>query len=310
MAAQSLAFTVGSQLSIFKKGKWLDVINKQFVVFSFVGLAFPIAFYGYGIFIAGFLQGQADLSFRPHLLTSLEFWRGWFEVGTDVAGRATVIIALLGLWLFRKSPARNLVIGLAIGYLAFGMVFNYHIYSHDYYHIQLFPIIGICISPVVINVRDALRKLAGGLWWAPVMVSLIIVLYFSYRDVRDTLYDVYFEDPNLAWEIGEVVGHSPRTVFVAYHYGLPLEYYGEFAGAHWPIRIDDPFYRRPDARELTVQERLAGLGFVPEYFVITDFNLYNRKHQDLQAYLTSNCSLFKQTEAYLIYANCGIVSSK
>jgi hypothetical protein len=61
---------------------------------------------------------------------------------------------------------------------------------------------------------------------------------------------------------------------------------------------------------LSVQERLAGLGFTPDYFVITDFNLYNRKHQDLQAYLTGSCSVLKETEAYLIYANCGIVSAK
>jgi hypothetical protein len=146
--------------------------------------------------------------------------------------------------------------------------------------------------------------MAGGNWWISITFILIIALYFSWKDVRNTLYTAVFEDPTLAKEIGDFVKHSPRTVFVAYHYGLPLEYYGEIAGAPWPVRIDDPFYRRPDEKELTVQERLDGLGFTPEYFIITNFDLYYRKHQDLKEYLESYCQVVAQTELYLIYRSC------
>jgi hypothetical protein len=301
------AFTA---MAIYKSGKWYQVFNKQFVVFTFLSLIFPLAFYGYGIYIAGFLQGQADLSFRPYLLPRLEFWTGWFDNGAQVAGHAFLILALLGFFLLRNKLTRFLVAGLAVGYFVFGLFFTFHIHTHPYYHIQLFPLIGICIAPILVTIANMLKKTINVYWWTPVLAVFLISVYFSWRTERSTLYTAVFEDPNLAREIGEVVRHSPRTVFVAYHYGLPLEYYGELAGAPWPIRIDDPFYRRPDARELSVQERLAGLGFTPDYFVITDFNLYNRKHQDLQAYLTGSCSVLKETEAYLIYANCGIVSAK
>jgi hypothetical protein len=87
-------------------------------------------------------------------------------------------------------------------------------------------------------------------------------------------------------------------------YGLPLEYYGEFGGAPWPVSIEDEFYRRPGEKELSVQERIAGLGFEPEYFVITHFDLFHRHHQDLQAYLEENCEVLAQTESYLIYNSC------
>jgi hypothetical protein len=105
-------------------------------------------------------------------------------------------------------------------------------------------------------------------------------------------------------EIGEIINHSPYTVFVSYYYGLPLEYYGEFGGVPWPVRIEDEFYRRPGEMELSVQERIAGLGFEPEYFVITHFDLFHRHHQDLQAYLGENCEVLAQTESYLIYNSC------
>jgi hypothetical protein len=112
------------------------------------------------------------------------------------------------------------------------------------------------------------------------------------------------DDPRTARQIGEIIGHSPRTVFVSRHYGIPLEYYGEFGGAPWPVRIEDSFYRPSGAREQSVQERIDQLGFEPDYFVITHFDLYERKHQDLQVYLESNCAPVAETNAYLIYTNC------
>jgi hypothetical protein len=116
------------------------------------------------------------------------------------------------------------------------------------------------------------------------------------------------EDPKLAWQIGESIAHSPNTVFVSRYYGLPLEYYGEFGGVPWPVRIEDPFYRRPDARELSVQERIDELGFKPDYFVITHFDLYQRKHQDLETYLERACSTRLETTDYLIYSHCQTLS--
>jgi hypothetical protein len=134
-------------------------------------------------------------------------------------------------------------------------------------------------------------------------------LYFAYRTERASLYQVRVEpDSSTAWKIGEIIGHSPHSVFVARHYGLPLEYYGEFGGAPWPVRIEDPFYRQPGAPERSVQERIDELGFKPEYFVITYFGLYQRKHQDLEIYLESACSTRLQTTDYLIFSHCQTLS--
>ena len=301
------AFTA---MGIYKSGKWYQVFNKQFVVFTFLSLIFPLAFYGYGIYIAGFLQGQADLSFRPYLLPRLEFWQGWFNLAVNVVGYSFLLLSILGFFILRDRLSRFLVAGLAVGYFIFGIFFTFHVHTHPYYHIQVFPIIAICAAPLLAAVLTTYRRLAGENWWMPVAICLLAISYFSWREVRSTLYTAVFEDPSLAREVGEAIRHSPRTVFVAYHYGLPLEYYGEFAGAPWPVSIDGAFYRRPNARELSVQERLAGLGFVPEYFVVTNFDLYYRRHQDLQAYLENNCSEFAETNAYLIYAKCGVVAVK
>ena len=280
------------------------LLGGRLLVFCLLGLVVPIAYYGYGLYIGHFLDGQADLSFRPYLLGRGQFWLGWLNNAVSVAVPAILICALFGFFFLRSNMARALVIGVAVGYFIFGLIFTYHVHSHPYYHIQLIPILGICAGQFLNALGNTVTRSLGRSWWAPAVAALLVGLYVSYRDVRTTLYTQVFEAPNLAREIGNVIGHSPRTVFVAYHYGLPLEYYGEFAGVPWPISIDDPFYRRPDARELSVQERMAALDFSPEYYVITNFGLYQSRHRDLQAYLNANCLLLARTDGYLIFAAC------
>jgi hypothetical protein len=303
-------FGVFIALSIHKKRIWFHIFDKRLAVFGLLSLIFPLAFYGYGIYVAGFLQGQASLSFRPYLLTRWEFWLGWFNNGAQVAGYAFLILAIPGFFLLRDNLTRFLVAGLAVGYFVFGLFFTFHIHTHPYYHIQLFPLIGICIAPILVTIANALKKTTNKYWWTPVLAGLIIAIYFSARDVRNTLYTTTFEDPRLASEIGDIVDHSSRTVYVAYHYGLPLEYYGQISGMPWPVSIDDPFYRRPDERELSIQERMDALGFIPEYFIITHFDLFNRKHQDLKAYLETKCAIYAQTDRYLIYGGCQTALSR
>lgn len=297
-------------LSLQNKASWRKIIDRPLILFSGVSLLPAGIYYGYGIAFAGFMRWKLSSSFMPHLLTQRDFWLGWFRLGINVAGVACLIAAIIGFFLLPNRTARSLMIGLAISYLIFGVVFTYHIHTHPYYHIQLFPIIAICAAACFVRIVEALRNSSGKLWPVPVILSLSISLYFAYRNERDSLYQTNMEDPRTAWKIGEIIGHNPHTVFVSRYYGVPLEYYGEFGGAPWPVRIEDPFYRQPNAQEQSVQERIDQLGFEPDYFVITYFDLYQRKHQDLETYLESACSARMETTEYLIYSHCQTLSKR
>ena len=296
-------------LSLQKKGSWRKIIDPSLIIFSGVSLLPAAVYYGYGIVFSGFMRWKVSTSFMPHLLTKRDFWLRWFELGAHAAGIAFLIAAIIGFFLLRNQIARSLIIGLAISYFIFGLAFTYHIHTHPYYHIQLFPIVGICAGACLRSISHTLRNPSGKLWLVPVILSLSIALYFSYRTVRNSLYQGRMEDPKLAWQIGESIAHSPNTVFVSRYYGLPLEYYGEFGGAPWPVRIEDPFYRQPGAHELSVQERIDELGFKPDYFVITHFDLYQRKHQDLETYLERACFTRLETTDYLIFSHCQTLST-
>jgi 4-amino-4-deoxy-L-arabinose transferase-like glycosyltransferase len=297
-------------LSLQNKGNWRQIIDRSLILFGGVSLLPAVVYYGYGIFFAGFMRWKISTSFMPHLFMKWDFWLGWFQLGTNVAGVAFLIAAIMGIFLLSNRTARSLIIGLAISYLIFGVAFTYHIHTHPYYHIQLFPIVAICAAACLDSILKLLQNSSRKLWPVPIVLSILISLYFAYRTERGSLYQTKMEDPKTAWEIGEAIGHNPNTVFVSRYYGVPLEYYGEFGGAPWPVRIEDPFYRKPGDEERSVQERIEELGFKPDYFVITHFDLFKRKHQDLETYLESACSARLQTPDYLIYSHCQTFSKR
>ena len=291
-------------LSLSEKADWKKVLDRRFLIFSGLSLVPSVVYYGYGIVFAGFMRWKVTTSFMPYLLPKRDFWLGWFNVGSDVVGHATIIAAIIGFFFLHNKRAQYLAVGLAVSYVLFGIAFTYHIHTHPYYHIQLIPLIGLAIAPLVLSVIYSLRALTVKYWFIPVAINLICGLYFIHRTEIASLYQGRLEAPQVGAEIGRLINHSARTVFVSYYYGVPLEYYGEFGGAPWPVSLEDAFYRRPGERSLSVQERLSGLGFVPDYFVITNFDLYYRKHADLETYLKENCHVYAQKEQYLIYSAC------
>jgi hypothetical protein len=168
--------------------------------------------------------------------------------------------------------------------------------------LQLVVILGLSFGPLLTLLLKPLRpKFTKWQWAISAIVILFLVMFFNIRDVRAGLHAPVFESKETAQEIGKFVHHSSRVVLVARHYGQSLEYFGELSGAPWPKAIEYWLYRRPGERELSIEERLEALGFVPEYFVITDFDSFDRRHPDLKEFLSEHCALVAQSEQYLIY---------
>lgn len=291
-------------LSYHRKQDLRKLIDVPLLIFGTLSLMPFVTYYGYGIMFAGFMRWKVATTFMPYLLNRPDFWVGWFNNVVSVAKTTPLVLAVIGLAIQEQKRVRYLALALAASFLVFTVVFTYHIHTHPYYHIQLFPLVALCMAPFVVRSMRFMLRLEAKIRYTVCVAVILLVAYSTYQEVHESLYHFRAEDPVVAEEIGQIVEHSPRTVFVAYHYGLPLGYYGEFGGAPWPVRIEDEFYRSPGERELSVAERLDGLGFVPDYFVITNFDLFNRKHQDLQAYLEKNCRILANTSQYLIYETC------
>jgi 4-amino-4-deoxy-L-arabinose transferase-like glycosyltransferase len=292
-------------LAIAQRGIWKGIFHRQVAAFLVIGLLPTALYYGYGVFIADFLRWKVETSFRPYLLFHREFWIGWLDGVLEVIGTTALIVALIGLPALRRGLSRALVVGLGIGYAAFGLLFTMHIHTHGYYHAQLIPVIAMPLGAMIaLTVNWLKAACVKWYWWLPAVGALALVMFSDLREVRGHLGKQVFESAEVAKEIGSFVRHSSRIVFLARYYGLPLQYNGELIGHYWPRSISYWLYRRPDQQNRSVENRLQALGFTPEYFVITDFNEYNKHHTDLKEYLTQSCSVLAETPQYLIYYSC------
>ncbi len=292
-------------LAFYKKNDPKRVIDGRFLTFVIVSLLPAILFYGNGIFIAGFLREKVESIFVPHLLISREFWEGWLLVGSNAVGYVPLVAALAGAPMLGKGLPKALVIGLWIGYFVFCLIFAYHIHFAGYYHLQFIIIVALSFGPIITLVINRLFQVSTKWYrWMPGMAALLLMMFFNLREVRQRLAYSKFESKEIAQEIGDLVGHSDKTVYVSHYYGMPLEYYGELSGVHWPRRVTHGLYRQADERGLDIKERFNALDFSPEYFIITDFDEFNRHHADLQEFLANNYPLAAKTDKYLIYEVC------
>jgi 4-amino-4-deoxy-L-arabinose transferase-like glycosyltransferase len=290
--------------SIHHNRNWKKIIDPPLAIFSLVSLLPSALYYGYGILFAGYMRWKIPSSFMPYLLLKRDFWLGWFDLIVNVAKFGPLLLAIAGFFLLRNSKVQYWMVGLAVAFMLFSVAFTYHIHTHPYYHIQLLPIVGLGMASTVASIAQALKNAVEKHWWIPLAAAFAFSSFLAYREFRAALYQDRMESPRVAWEIGETVHHSPRTVNVSFYYGIPLFYNGQFGGAPWPVRIEDAFYRHADERELSVEQRIDTLGFKPEFFVITNFDLYNRKHQDLKQYLEQQCRLLAHTDQYMVYSSC------
>lgn len=287
-----------------KHGLWKGLFNRKSFVYGLIGIVPAILYYAYATMVAQYFGWKLTSSFRFYLWFHAEYWGGWLELAVIAATAPFLIAAAIGVFFLRQGLPRSIVIGMTLGYVVFCLAFTMHIHTHDYYHAQLIPLVAIAFSPLAAAaMRWVLRSSATWKKAAAVLVMIFIALVWA-RDVHRGLNRAGFEPPAVAREIGALVNHSDRVVYLSRYYGLPLQYYGEFTGGYWPRSITYWLYRTKGEQELSIAERLDELGFEPEYFVITFFKEYEKNHKDLANYLEHHCSLMARTDLYLIYWRC------
>jgi hypothetical protein len=294
-------------LAIYRSGSLKRVVDGSLVMFIALSLLPAGAYYGREIMMGGFLTTQAQVSFLPQLWLTRDYWKDWLWTATAAIGLSPLVAALLGIPLSRSGALRALLIGLWGGYGIFCLAFTYHIRYAGYYHLQLTPVGALSFAPLTCLIVRHLRRLSlQWFWFLPVSGALALVALSALLDIRGVFRSQpIIESVEVAERIGDIVNHSNKTVYIASYYGRPLEYYGELSGAYWPRTVSDTDRSLGHLnRERTVDYRIADLGFVPEYYVITSFEEFEAYHADLGEYLIDNCSLVAQNADFEIYSDC------
>jgi 4-amino-4-deoxy-L-arabinose transferase-like glycosyltransferase len=294
-------------LAIRRHGVRRALWSRTFGVFVVVMLLPTLLIYGYGIAKGVFLVNEARKTVLPQLWISSFFWRGWLmQIGSTV-GFTCFIGALLGTFAFRRGMPRALITALWVGYGVFCLALNYNLATHDYYQLQLIPIVGLALGPVVALVMTRLSELQPGL---PSRLAIrgvwCLALLLSLADARARLANVSLQrQVAVQEEIGTLVRHSAKTVFLSGDYGVPLEYHGVLCGNSWPLGWDLEWERLARKPTLAAPERFERwyAKDAPAYFIVEDLQEF-AKQPDLERFL-SRFPIVAKSPDYVIFALAG-----
>lgn len=301
----ALFFVVGSLLGIaFSLFGLRRLLRNVQVWVILVLICFPSGiYYFYGLFVEGVLWQQMGGRFAASLLVDPLFYLNWAGKIDQVVGYVSFALALLGLFLFSPGRARGMMAGVWGGYLLYGLIFNYHNATHDYYQLPLIPVVALSLSPSIHPLTSKLLET----WKKRSLPRIVVILLLAFSllmfgwEARRVLRRVDYRPQAEFWaSIGEQLNHSSSVVGLTSDYGASLEYWGWTSITSWPSSGDatyqeifggtaDPFL--DEFTRLTAGKRL---------FLVTDFDEFDRQ-VELKAFLQTNYPIFVEGAGYIIF---------
>jgi hypothetical protein len=207
---------------------------------------------------------------------------------------------LLGSFFARERSARIFIYGLWGAYLLFGLYFDYHVATHDYYHLPLIPIVAVSIAPLADRGLSQLAGLATNRWMYGLACGILIYgLLAVVWDVRNQLKSVDYRPEAGMWaKIGDQLGHGSGVVALTQDYGSRLAYWGWQNAAIWPSSGDIDYH---EARGATFDPKsdFAKLTRDKALFLVTDFDELDRQ-PELKEEL-AGFALHVQGDGYVIF---------
>lgn len=329
--ASCFVFPVFLLLAVARHGAVKGSLHWHTVLFAFLPVIPPGVFYLQSAAQGGFITTHADFSFMPHLYWENYFWMGWLRNIGKVTGWIPFLAAVGTAIFLTKGKVRSVLLGLWLGYLGYGLLFNYHIYTHDYYSLPLIPVVALSLAPLFGMGLQVCRSVFGerrrillagvaifgsgavvlgglrsyGMFSAPVRGFLKAAVgidhhWLSYLGREDARNRQSVED----WEeIGRLVRHSRGVILLSKADGLAEMYHGRFMGKTWPTRSIIEQYRKL-GRSLPNTtgdfERIAE-ELEAEYFVVTHVKDFADQTQ-FEWYVRAHYPLVAGSERFLVFS--------
>jgi 4-amino-4-deoxy-L-arabinose transferase-like glycosyltransferase len=332
-----MLFAVFAALMVARLGWKRTAAHPHLYVFTALMLAPAVTFYVIQFTSGGFIGEQTEGSFIPGLLVQPSYWIGWLKMIGRNIGIQGLAAALIGVALISDRRARWFLGGLWFGYFCYGLFFNYHIHTHDYYSMMAIPMAALSVGPVAIWLtkfllgqwrerRIRLLGLAVAMCVVMGVAALGVLKLASAGKLTPTMKgriksvgSVFGADMKLLLflgrgidergearryeEIGTLVEHSDKTLYLTHDHGRSLTYHGELAGTSWPGQTD---FKK---RMMLNQDSLDGSSLLKHriaedsmaFFVATELDEL-RKQPELVAILDRDHSLLASNAFFRVYS--------
>ncbi len=296
-------FVIGGALGLaLSRFTFRDLLrNVQVWVLAVLG-ALPASLYLiYGIFIRGDLASQFKGRFVPALLLSPYNYLQWETKASMAAGGIFIMLGLLGFFFIKDRRLRIFLYGLWASYILFGLFFDYHIATHDYYHLPFIPIVALSLASLGDWFFARLSETIVQRWMkSAVYIILIYGLFSVIWDVRNQMKAVDYRPEAAMWEqIGEQFEDGTRVIALTQDYGSRLQYWGWRTASTWPY-VGDVGYANMRGGVFSFDDLFNKYSSKMRYFLVTDFDEFNRQ-PELKERLIGSYPISSQGDGYLIF---------
>jgi hypothetical protein len=192
-------------------------------------------YYYYTMYVLRTLEDQFALRFFEQMWTDPVFYLRWIGQIKGVTGYGTFLLALLGTFAFPKRSVRAMFIGLWAGYFTLGLVLDYNMSTHDYYHLPMIPIAALCLGALAAAVMQRIHWPGRSLFvYAAVVGILVLGVTTTAWDVRVTLKRTdYSNEPPYWQKLGASLQGKGSVVALTHDYGYRIEYWGWLPVQNW-----------------------------------------------------------------------------
>jgi len=223
----------------------IKTIIKERQLWAMVVLAAlpSLVYYVYGIFIRGTLAGQFQNRFFLDLLMDPSHYVRWINTIDNKFGLGVVMLALVGSALVKDKPYQRLLAGWWLGYVFYGLVFPYHIWTHDYYHLPLVPIVALSLAPLGTAAFQAAKEMTTSRRLSTIVIGLALLIYSATNiwNARVALASEDFRQEGRHYQpIKEALaGHlDEEMISLSGDYNVRLSYFTQLEIDSWPNGAD------------------------------------------------------------------------
>ncbi len=233
-----------------------------------------------------------------HILLTPSTYVRWLSLIADLLGLGSLLLGLLGIVLAR-GRGRALLIGLWTGYLVYGLLTPYQMYTHSYYHIQLVAILAVSLVPSIQALAGQIGVQPRG--WQAIAIGFFVlgIGFASWQAILPQYRDDYRHEPAYWQEIGSQLPADGKILALTQDYGYRIMYYGWRKIIIWPNRGEIALSElRGEGKEFEdyFNRRSQGMN----YFLITAFKQLDDQ-PDLKDHLKQHYPVYAEGGGYLIY---------
>ena len=236
------AFFVGFTMVglVISRGVKNSLRNWRVWMIAALGLVPALVFNYISATVGGNAGAIFGARFFPNLFTDPKWYFKWLMLAKSVVGYFPILIALLGYFFLKTKQHKIFYFCMWLGYLLYGFMFAYHIYTHNYYHLPLIPIVAIGFGLVFSALFSKLEEVTSG--WpnrSLVMVVFGIALGLCFIQIRSDLLGASYRHEAKYWqELGEKIGRNASVIALTHDYGYRISYWGFVNPTLWPTQSD------------------------------------------------------------------------